>query len=154
MPFTEIVIPSFKQDSDSKEAMQKIWPAASSVFHRTPAILSGHVGYIFLDNGSNVRADLTRMSLFGKSNFRDRCKSTRLTNSHQNGRTSMASKLSLHPKSSRRSSAKSDHFFLNPQDRSFSRRISRCDILHRHRPRRSSGFERIPISLEMVHGES
>lgn len=67
MSFTEVIIPSFKQDSNTRGLMQKVWPTASSVFHRTPAIQSGLAGQVLLDNGSSVGDGVKLMCLFGES---------------------------------------------------------------------------------------
>ncbi|KIM94140.1 hypothetical protein OIDMADRAFT_35187 [Oidiodendron maius Zn] len=64
MSFTEVIIPSFKQDSNTRGLMQKVWPTASSVFHRTPAIQSGLAGQVLLDNGSSVGDGVKLMCLF------------------------------------------------------------------------------------------
>jgi hypothetical protein len=68
MPFTEVIIPNFKQDSSTRDAMQKVWPSASDVFQRTASILSGLAGPIVLKNGMDVRDGLNLMCLFGELN--------------------------------------------------------------------------------------
>ena len=68
MPITEMVILSFKQDLNTREAMQRIWPTASSVFRRTPAILSNLMGQMVLNNELSVRDSHKLVCLFGESN--------------------------------------------------------------------------------------
>jgi hypothetical protein len=66
MPFTEVIIPNFKQDSSTRDVIQKVWPSASDVFHHTASILSGQAGQVVLKNGMDVRDGLNLMCLFGE----------------------------------------------------------------------------------------